>query len=220
MYPECDLLPISALQHLLFCRRQCALIHVERVWAENRWTAEGRVLHQRAHAPTVERRPGVRTTRGMQLRSLELGLFGQADIIEFHGDGTSAQVVPIEYKRGQQKKGDEDRVQLCAQAICLEEMLGVRIPAGQIFYGTTRKRVDVPFDPRLRHLVRTSAAELHQMLRTGTTPPARREKKCDRCSLLHLCLPDVLDGHESARRYSQRLISVVLLGTGPTAQQA
>lgn len=215
MFLESDLLPISALQHLLFCRRQCALIHLERVWVENRWTAEGRVLHQRAHAPKLERRPGIRTISGMQLRSLQLGLFGQADIVEFHDESVGGCIIPIEYKRGRRKKGDEDRVQLCAQAMCLEEMLSVHIPAGAIFYGATRQRLEVPFDSALRELVRTSAVDLHELIRSGVTPLARREKKCDRCSLLHLCMPDVLQGHESASRYSQRLLATILAGDGP-----
>lgn len=223
MFPEADLLPISALQHLLFCKRQCALIHIERAWAENRWTAEGRVLHERAHTPKAERRPGVRVVRGMQLRSLELGLFGQADVVEFHSGiaasaamaAISATALPIEYKRGKPKTGDEDRVQLCAQALCLEEMLQTPVPAGAIFYGKTRRRIDVPFDVALRQRTRDAAAELHAMIRSGITPTARREKKCDRCSLLHLCMPDVLEGRELASRYLSRVASLVASGAGP-----
>lgn len=220
MFAECDLLPISALQHLLYCRRQCALIHLERAWAENRWTAEGRVLHERAHAPRGERRPGVKIVRGMQLRSLQLGLVGQGDVVEFHatGRGAADRVVPIEYKRGKPKTGDEDRVQLSAQAMCLEEMLGISIPAGAIFYGRTRKRVEVTFDQTLRQRTMDAAAELHKLIRSGHTPVARREKKCDRCSLLSLCMPDVLVGRESASRYLSRTIGLVLAGAGPAGE--
>ncbi len=208
-YTESDLLPISALQHLLFCPRQCGLIHIERAWAENRWTAEGRVLHERAHTPQAKRRPGVGIVRGMQLRSLVLGLFGQADVVEFHSDASARAVYPIEYKRGRPKTGDEDRVQLCAQAMCLEEMLGMAIPVGAIFYGKTRRRINVIFDDTLRHRTRQAAADLHAMIRSGTTPIAGREKKCDRCSLLHICMPGVLEGRESASRYLARTIHLI-----------
>lgn len=215
-YAESDLLPISALQHLLFCPRQCALIHIERAWAENRWTAEGRVLHERAHTPQAERRPGVRVVRGMQVRSLELGLFGQADVVEFRATSSGSTAFPIEYKRGRPKTGDEDRVQLCAQALCLEEMLGSAVPVGAIFYGKTRRRVDVAFDDTLRQRTRDAAAELHAMIRSGITPTAQREKKCDRCSLLHICMPGVLEGRESASRYLSRVTSLIAAGTGPS----
>lgn len=172
-YPESDLIPLSALQHLLFCERQCALIHVERVWVENRWTAEGRILHRNAHDAKPRTRDGVRITHGLPLRSFELGVTGQADVVEWrppsgvsdHGaDRTLAELIqsarferlagwsitPIEYKRGRPKSNDCDRVQLCAQAICLEEMLGVNIACGQLFYGRKRRRFDVPLDEPLR----------------------------------------------------------------------
>jgi CRISPR-associated exonuclease Cas4 len=215
-YAESDLLPISALQHLLFCPRQCALIHIERAWAENRWTAEGRVLHKNAHTPQAERRPGVRAVRGMQIRSSELGLFGQADVVEFHTDVSPPSIFPIEYKRGRPKHGEEDLVQLCAQAICLEEMLGTVVPAGAIFYGKTRRRVEVTFDDDLRRRTHEAAAELHAMIRSGITPTAGREKKCDRCSLLHICMPDVLEGREPASRYLSRVSCLIASGSGPT----
>ncbi|MBP8986033.1 MAG: CRISPR-associated protein Cas4, partial [Syntrophobacterales bacterium] len=136
MYDEEDLLQLSALQHFLFCPRQCALIHIEQIWEENLYTIEGELLHQRSHSGKAEERPMKRTEFGMPIRSLELGLSGKTDAVEYKADGG---IVPVEYKRGRPKKGREDEVQLCAQALCLEEMLGVSIPEGALFYGKVRR---------------------------------------------------------------------------------
>jgi CRISPR-associated exonuclease Cas4 len=218
MYPESDLLPISALQHLLLCERQCALIHLERLWAENLLTLEGRHLHERAHGGRGEQRGAVRTGRGVALRSLRLGLFGQADVVEMRRDGDERAVAfPVEYKRGRPKKGPEDRVQLCAQALCLEEMLGVPVPAGALFYGKIRRREEVAIDAALRRVTLEAIERLHELIASGRTPPARREKKCDRCSLLHLCLPGVLEGSESASRYLRRTVGLATAGSGPVS---
>ncbi len=187
MYPESQLLPISALQHLIFCERQCALIHVEQLWAENVLTIEGRQLHQKAHDGKQEIRGDVRITRSLWLKSHQLGLIGQADVVEFHADQT---VTPVEYKRGKPKKDDSDRVQICAQAMCLEEMLGVSIATGSLFYGTRQRRTEVDFDSQLRNRTRQVTEQLHQMIRSRETPVARRQPKCEKCSLLELCLPD------------------------------
>ncbi|MCF3652541.1 CRISPR-associated protein Cas4 [Synoicihabitans lomoniglobus] len=192
-YAETDLLPISALQHLLFCPRQCALIHNEQLWADNHLTAQGQVLHERAHTPKHESRPGVRITRSLYLSSRVLGLRGIADIIEFHRDGT---IIPVEYKRGKPKSNDCDRIQLCAQAMCLEEMRQSTIPAGALYYGQRRRRTEVVFDDSLRARTTEAARELHQLIRSRRTPAAVREPKCDACSLIDLCLPDAL-AHQS-----------------------
>lgn len=203
MFAEDDLLPLSALQHLRFCARQCALIHLEGLWADNRLTVEGTHLHQRVDTGPDERRGDVRTTRGMPLRSLRLGLVGKADAVEFRrqegGDGERWTPFPVEYKRGRPKRDRADEVQLCAQALCLEEMLGTPVPAGALFYGQTRRRLDVPFDAALRVETEATAAELHALIRGGVTPRAAREPKCERCSLLDLCLPDALGGRSAAR---------------------
>lgn len=205
MFREDQLLPISALQHLLFCERQCALIHVERLWAENRLTVEGGQLHRKAHDPKKgpHTRAGVRSARGLQLVSYRLGLFGVADVVEFASPDAHQPPLPIEYKRGRPKKHDADLVQLCAQAMCLEEMLDLDAPivAGAIFYGQTRRRLDVPFDNSLRDKTRAAAARFHEIIRTGVTPTARREKKCDRCSLLNLCLPEALRPRKTPTAY-------------------
>lgn len=186
---EDALVPVSALQHWLFCPRQCALIHVERIWAENGRTAEGRLLHERVDAGKPDRRAGVRTVRGLQLRSLALGLVGKADAVEFHGDVP----FPVEYKRGRPKSHRADDVQLCAQGICLEEMFGRVVPAGALFYGETRRRVDIPFDADLRRLTAETAAAVHDALVAGVTPPPVLKPGCRQCSLHDECRPERLE---------------------------
>ena len=210
MFDEDDLLPISALLHLLFCERQCALIHIEQLWEENRLTVEGRHLHERADDGRRETRGARRIARALPLRSLRLGLSGRADVVEFHDDGGVMRAFPVEYKRGQPKLDRSDEVQLCAQAICLEEMLGLAIPGGALFYGTTRRRTEVPFDAELRAVTETAAARLHALISAGITPPAVRAPKCDGCSLLDVCLPAPALRARSASEYIERVLSRAL----------
>lgn len=202
MYKEDELLPISALQHLAFCKRQCALIHIEQAWVENQYTAEGRLLHEKAHDGKTEMREGVRITRSLPLRSLVLGLSGIADIVEFHpeeqGKGIKLPGIkgtwhpfPVEYKRGRQKTGPFDEIQLCAQAICLEEMLGVAIMEGALFYGLPRRRTMVLLSDEIRKQTIDTAIELHVLIGKGQTPPPEPGPKCERCSMKNLCLPEV-----------------------------
>ena len=205
IYDEDDLLALSGLQHLMFCRRQWALIHLEGIWAENRLTAEGRHLHERVHERDSETRNGVKTVRGLLLRSLRLGLTGQADVVEFPtGEGTPVPF-PVEYKRGRPKPDRCDEVQLCAQALCLEEMLHVHIPRGALFYGQPRRRHEVVFDESLRRETEALAAAMHQMFNTGVTPPAVYEKKCDNCSLYNWCLPKNTGESQRVSRYMDRV---------------
>lgn len=185
-----DLIPISALQHYLYCPRQCALIHVEQQWAENRQTAEGRLLHQRADQPSVEVRKGIRTVTAMPLSSELLGITGVADVVEFHVGSASEVPFPVEYKHGKPKSHRADEVQLCAQALCLEDMLGTEVTAGALFYGQLRRRTDVSFDSVLRELTRKTIDATRRLILSGTTPPAQYDaKKCEGCSLLDLCQP-------------------------------
>lgn len=214
---ECDLLPISALQHLVFCERQCALIHVEQLWVENRLTVEGRHLHDRVHEKYSDKRGDCRIVRGMPLRSFRLGLSGIADVVEFHrtveresGEGQHKDgwfPFPIEYKRGKPKGDDSDRVQLCAQAVCLEEMLSLHLLQGALFYGRTRRRLEVEFDADLRAKTEETAVRLHNLIRSRKTPSARYEKKCDQCSMYDLCIPKTTGGRKSARDYLQNELS-------------
>lgn len=209
MKDEPDLLPLSALQHLMFCERQCALIHIEQVWVENRFTAEGRVLHDRVHESDAEQRGEVRIARGLRIRSLELGLIGQADVVEFRkqADGRE-QPFPVEFKRGRPKPDECDEIQLCAQAMCLEEMLRVDVPNGAIFYGKPRRRHAVTFDASLRQLTRKHAERLHELVAVGTTPPASYvAKKCDTCSLMPICQPKTSERPRAVHEYMKRMVS-------------
>ncbi len=204
MRDEASLLPISALQHLLFCERQCALIHIEQVWSDNQFTAEGNLLHERTHDGPDESRPSVRITRGLPVRSLELGLSGQCDVVEFHESIDEIRIV--EYKRGKPKAHRADEVQLCAQALCLEEMLQKPIASGALFYGKRRRHTPVAFDEPLRNLTSAAAQRLHALIASRITPPAVREKKCDSCSLLEICMPDALRFRRGAAAWFDRQI--------------
>ena len=207
MYIEEDLIQLSALQHFVFCPRQCALIHIEQLWSENLFTAEGRIMHEKADSNKFESRGNVRIDYSVPLRSLRLGLIGKADVMEFHRkeDGTWLPF-PVEYKRGKPKMDDCDKVQLCAQAICLEEMLNVEINEGALFYGQTRRREDVAFDNALRMETEETARKVHELIESGITPKAEYSKKCEKCSLLELCLPKTCGKAKSASKY---LLSVM-----------
>lgn len=232
MYDEADLLPISALQHMAFCERQWALIHLEGLWAENRLTVEGRHLHDRTHKPETESRGDVRIGRALRLRSLRLGLTGVADVVEFRrihdltespignsceeppgvrlpGVGGAWQPFPVEYKRGKPKLGPFDEIQLCAQALCLEEMLGAPIPSAALYYGQPRQRTDVSLTQALREKTEGLAARLHELTRASQTPQARYEKKCDSCSLFSLCMPKTTGARKSVDSYLSRVIDEV-----------
>lgn len=215
-YAERDFLPISALQHLIFCERQCALIHLERQWAENRLTAEGGVLHRKAHSGRSETRPSGRTARAVPLRSAELGLHGVADVVQCRAGEPP---MPVEYKRGRPKSHDADRVQLCAQALCLEEMFGVPVPAGEIFYGKTRRKVLVEFDPALRATTRSTVARLRNLILSGRTPPAEPGPKCRNCSLKEICMPELAEKSRSVSRYIRRSIDWSIRDDAPAGTE-
>lgn len=202
-----DLIMLSALQHYAYCPRQCALIHIEQVWSENLFTAEGRIMHEKADTANRESRGKVRIESGVPIRSLRLGLIGKADVVEFYkmDDGTWLPF-PVEYKRGKPKADDCDRVQLCAQAICLEEMLKVAIREGALFYGQTRRREDVIFDTALRQETEDIARKVHKLIKSGITPKAEYSKKCERCSLLEVCMPKTCG---KARSVSKYLLSAI-----------
>ena len=195
-----DLIPLSALQHYLYCPRQCALIHVEREWTENERTAEGRLLHERTDVPAQERRRGVRTVTAMPLRSRALGVAGIADVVEIREEPDGLRPFPVEYKRGRPKAHRADEVQLCAQGIALEEMFKCVIPEGALFYGESRRRMVVAFDPELRALTQNIAAATRSMIEAQRTPPPVYEKrKCGACSLASLCRPRLPERPSVAR---------------------
>jgi CRISPR-associated exonuclease Cas4 len=228
MFTEDDLLPISALQHLVFCERQWALIHLEQLWSENALTAQGRVMHDRVHEENVESRGDLKLTRSIAIRSLSLGLIGKTDLVEFHrlpvGDPRGItlpktngrwQPLPVEFKRGKPKIDHCDEVQLCAQAICLEEMLGVSIPSGALFYGQPKRRSDVLFDKALRRETLATISRLHELTRLGVTPPAQFSKKCKSCSLHNQCMPETLTKGHRVKNYLEQSLSLLQGGRGP-----
>lgn len=207
MYAEEDLIPVSALQHVLFCERQFALIHVEQLWEENRFTAEGRVLHERVDAEHHESRRLFRQEYGMAVRSLELGLVGKCDLVELYlrPDGGAAEAVPVEFKRGRDKEEDWDRVQLCAEALCLAEMLGTPATRGDFYYLGAHRRTHVEFTPELFGATRVASVRAREILISGKTPAARYSRaRCDRCSLLDICMPaSAGKGGKAVGRYIQ-----------------
>ncbi len=233
-YTPDDLLPLSGIQHFLFCRRQWALIHIEQQWKENALTAEGRIMHKRADAPFfTETRNGVITARSVPVASYRLGLSGVCDVVEFlpsppaplpastalplrsarMGEGVRLPnrdgfylPTPIEYKRGKEKHDHSDETQLCAQAMCLEEMLSTRIPRGYLYYGETRHRVEVEFTSELRTLVQDMSAEMHNYFSRGYTPKVKTHKGCRSCSLADICLPVLQEKVIAASRYIKQNI--------------
>lgn len=195
-------MPLSALQHFIYCARQCALIHIEQAWSENVFTAEGRIMHEKVDTARYESRRDVRIEYGVPMRSLRLGLIGKADAVEFHRmDAGTWLPFPVEYKRGKPKANDCDKVQLCAQAICLEEMLNIEIREGSLFYGQTRRREDVVFDIGLRMETESTARKVRELIASGITPKPEYSKKCERCSLLDLCMPKTCGMARSASAY-------------------
>lgn len=183
---------LSALQHYAYCPRQCALIHLEQVWSENGHTMEGRMMHEHVHDSGSRMRDGMKLVTNLELRSERLGLCGRADVVEFHRRGESWQPYPVEYKKGRPHRGcDADSVQLCGQALCLEEMLGVSIQEGALYYGQTRRRIKVEFTEALRRRTEEVARAVHELLEQKVTPPPVERSGCDACSLKEECLPEL-----------------------------
>ncbi len=197
---------ISALQHIAYCPRQFALIHIERAWAENYFTAQGKVLHERVDGGAPEKRGNVRTERSVAVYSQSLGIHGQLDLLEIEGK-TDKKYFPVEYKRGKSKAEDWDRIQLCAQALCLEEMRQIVIEEGALWYWSERKRERVTIDQNLRNLTLQAIAQAKDILSSGKTPaPTTKKSRCKACSLIDVCMPDVARKDRSAD-YIQQLFS-------------
>jgi len=182
---------LSRLQHYLFCSRQFALIELEDIWAENQFTAEGQVLHQRVNQADQQKRGAIRTVWALRLANVQLGIEGVADVVEYHKQVDGSEIpYPIEYKRGKPKAHRADEVQLCAQALCLEEMHGVSVPEGALFYGEVRRRHPVVFDAELRNLTAQTIVACRTIVQTKITPKAIfKSKKCSGCSLIDQCHP-------------------------------
>lgn len=201
-FDEEDYLSLSGLQHFCFCRRQWALIHLESCWEENGRTMDGRLLHEHAHDQEFRESRGDRlVVRGLAVHSAGLGISGQCDVVEFHRDPEGISLpsrdglwlpYPIEYKRGSPKENQADEWQLCAQAMCLEDMLCCSVPEGALYYGEPRRRFSVQFTQEMRSGVKKSLAEMHDLFRKGYTPKVKPSKSCKACSLKELCLPKLL----------------------------
>ena len=209
LYDEDSLLPISALQHLMFCERQWALIHLEQIWEENALTAQGKQLHERVDTSEINVKGGIRITRSLRLRSLEFGMTGIADVVEFPLVDSVQKPYPIEYKRGKPKRGLMDLVQLCAQTLCLEEMFRIHIFQGALFYGETKRRLEVEFNAALRKETITLIKKLHQVSHAKKTPPAIYERKCENCSLMNWCMPACTDGSKRTEDYVNAIVQWV-----------
>ncbi|MDD5934859.1 MAG: CRISPR-associated protein Cas4 [Clostridiales bacterium] len=198
-YKEEDFLQLAGLQHFTFCRRQWALIHIEQQWNENYRTMEGQIIHENVHDGTFnEKRKNVLITRAMPIVSRELGCSGECDVVEFHLNKDGINLfqhegrfipIPIEYKRGKPKENDSDILQLCAQAMCLEEMLVCEVTYGYLYYDEIRHRMKVEFTQEYRDKVRESFIQMHQLFERGHTPKVKRTKSCNACSLKDICLP-------------------------------
>lgn len=190
---------LSGIQHFVFCRRQWALIHIEQQWEENYRTVDGMILHKHAHDDGFhEKRGDLMITRGMSVSSPYLGISGECDVVEFrrsdsgvkiHGQEGTYSVTPVEYKRGSPKVDDSDKMQLAAQAMCLEDMLCCEIPKGYLYYGETRHRFEVVIDAELRNSTKQVLQEMHDLFEKGYTPRVKRTKACNACSLKDICLP-------------------------------
>jgi len=210
---DSDPFPLSALQHVVYCLRQAALIHIERAWADNRFTAEGHVLHAVADKGGSRKARGVRRVMALPLACKRLGFAGTANLVEFHPqpDGTETPY-PVEYKRGKPKLHRADEVQLCAQALALEEMTGVLVPEGAIFYAETKRRVVVPFDAELRQLTEDTAAAFAVVFSSGVTPPpTTRRERCRACSLKDICRPDAVA--RPAKAWRTRMVARLVVET-------
>ncbi|NLP18406.1 MAG: CRISPR-associated protein Cas4 [Firmicutes bacterium] len=218
---EDELLALSGLQHLAFCERQWALIHLEGLWVDNKLTMEGRILHERVHNPFFdESRDQLVITRSVPLVSHKLGVFGIADVIEFQptldsakgvkisGKGGLWQPTPVEYKRGNPKPDDRDMVQLCAQAICLEEMLDITVDLGYIYYWRPRRRQKIAIDDDLRQRVYKLSGRMHSLFREGRTPPAQSGVNCRLCSFVDYCLPKLTKQNKSTKDYFRQNIEI------------
>lgn len=200
-YPEEDWLALAGIQHYVFCRRQWALIHIEQLWDENERTTSGSLEHQRVDDYSQsETRGDLLVMRSLRVFSRRLGITGICDVVEFHRDCDGVNLhgrqgtwraYPVEYKHGKSKVGDEDRLQLCAEAMCLEEMLGCDIPQAALFYRETKRRETVDLDAHLRDCVVRTYRQMHDLYERGSTPKAKRTKACNACSLNNLCLPEL-----------------------------
>ncbi len=188
-WDESAIVPISALEHYAYCPRQCALIHIDQVFEENEYTVQGSSLHEQVDIPRTVAEEGLVSYSALPVWSIRLGIIGCADLVLFYPDGMP---YPIEYKSGKKKVKYHDDIQLCAQAMCLEEMLNIPVPKGSIYYHSSRRRREVEFSPDLRALTEQTILEVRTMLQSGTIPPPVNDARCPNCSLISVCMPDLI----------------------------
>ncbi|CUQ67554.1 CRISPR-associated protein Cas4 [Candidatus Nitrospira inopinata] len=202
---EENLVFVSALNQYAYCPRRCALIYGEQTFDDNVYTMRGRDLHERTDQPMESGwEEGVRVERGLPLWSKRLGLIGKADVVEFHGDTP----YPVEYKSGPKRRFENDDLQVCAQALCLEEMTGKEVPRGAIYHHSSRRRREVIFTPELRRRVEEAIVNIRQLLARGTLPPPVNDRRCERCSLIETCMPSVIGEQGRARALVRGLFLV------------
>ena len=199
-----DLIMVSALEHWSYCHRQCALIHVEQTFDENLYTLRGRRVHEQVDEIESVTEHGVRVERAMPIWSRRLGLIGKADVVEFHADVP----YPVEYKHGPRRQREHDDLQLCAQAMCLEEMTGQAVPRGAIFHHKSRRRREVLFTPDLRTQVEETVAAIRVLLASKRLPPPVNDRRCEKCSLKEACMPQVLEERGREKRLLDNLFDV------------
>lgn len=212
-YREEDFLMLSGIQHFAFCQRQWAMIHIEQQWEENYYTVDGKIMHTNAHDKEfTEKRGNIIITRGLAIHSRELGISGTCDVVEFHKQEQGVFLpqyeanyipIPVEYKRGKPKEHNADELQLCAQAMCLEEMLVCEIPKGYLYYGEIKKRQEVDFTKELREKVIEYFTKMHELFQKQYTPKVKKTKRCQSCSLKNLCLP-VIEKTVSVKTYLKK----------------
>jgi CRISPR-associated exonuclease Cas4 len=217
-YKEEDFLLLSGIQHFSFCKRQWALIHIEQQWQENLRTIEGEILHEKTHDDSIkEKRGDLIVSRGMAIFSRTLGVTGTCDVVELHKSSDGINIfgregtykpVPVEYKRGKPKEDESDVMQLCAQAMCLEEMLLCEIPEAFLFYGETKRRLKIILDDELRQRVKTIFKEMHELYYKRYTPKVKISKSCKACSLAELCMPSLCKNPSTIKYISKNLLEM------------
>ncbi|MCD6121149.1 MAG: CRISPR-associated protein Cas4 [Spirochaetales bacterium] len=215
MFDEDNLILISAIQHYRFCPRQCALIHTEKIWQENQYTAEGLLLHSKAHSLQKETRQKIIFQYSLPVRSLEFGIIGKCDLVEFHYEDNRhkqlVNAVPVEYKRGRAKKSDYDALQLYAQTLCLEEMLGIQISYGYLFYHKVKRRLKINFNEDVRKETLETIAAVRDLLNSNTVPKAVYSASCKRCSLYSQCKPEIFSKEHRIDNYIKKNIELLTL---------
>jgi CRISPR-associated exonuclease Cas4 len=205
MFAEDNFIRLSALQHYVFCPRQCGLIHVEDVWTDNMFTVRGEILHEKVDTDTYETRGTLKTVRGLRIHSTRLGIVGRCDVVEFcKGKNEQEEVLPVEFKSGEPKEDASDKVQLSAQVLCLEEMLNTKITQGAFFYGKIRRRTLVEIDAELRTQTENIIASVHEIVATKLVPPAKYSEKCRNCSLEDACMPKAMN-EKKLKQYMKEL---------------